>query len=361
MKACLLLVLLLLAACTQEPIVPMRQETIKIGVSLPSTGPAAATGRWAQNGIDLALERLTPEERQRITFIHENDECLPAIGITVAKKLVETDNVKFTLGPLCGSVILATNDYYDAAKVLRMQVGAGLDAYHAKGKYRFAFFGWLENLSRVSAEYENQQGAKTAAILYLDDDYGKESSMFFEKYFVGEIVAKESFARGDTDFRTQLLKIKQSSPDTVFLAAYGPTLVNVLKQLDELKIDARKVSLYNMEDTEVVKAAGPLIEGLKYPSPIDASHSEIKDWFEKAYQERYGIEPPMIANAAFDSFNELWTAINVCGEDVDCVHKSIKDKGVITGASGTFTIDEHGIALRTPVVKQVKDGRFVTV
>ena len=46
-----LITLIFLLGCSQS-----KKEEIKIGAILPLTGPVAAFGQWAKNGIDLGLE-----------------------------------------------------------------------------------------------------------------------------------------------------------------------------------------------------------------------------------------------------------------------------------------------------------------
>lgn len=349
--------LLILTACSTQ-----QENTIKIGVSTPHTGPAAATGQWIRNGIELALERLPADEQAKIELVYEDDQCTPTTGLSVARKLVEVDNIKFVIGPLCSEIILAVDDYYDENKVVRMQVGGAIEAFKTKGKYRFAFLGWIQDWMNALAEHLTKNGVKTVGIIYLEDAYGEENVKFFEKHFTslgGKIVAKERFVRGDSDFRTQLLKIKEKKPDAVFLVAYGPTLANLFKQMNELQIDLTKISLYNTEDPEIVKSAGKLAEGVIYPSIIDSTKSEIKDWYAKKYQEKYGVPNEALSATAFDSFNILWDAIKNCGENSECVHTTIKNTKEFKGASGTFSVDQYGVGLRKPAVKVIKNGKFV--
>lgn len=351
-----LLALLLLAACVQ---VEKPVEKVKIGVTLPRSGPATATAIWAHNGIELALEKLTQEERNRIELIEEDDQCSPTQGMTVAQKLAEVDNVKFVIGPLCAAVMSPTNDYYDSHEIIRIGVGAAMESYKTSGKYKFVFFGKVADLAGILGEYLNKKNIQTLAIIYLDDDYGKQNLNTMEQVFKGTIVAKEHFARGDSDFRTQLLKIKETEPEAVFYAAYGSTLVNLLKQSAELDIQGMKLSLYNTEDPEIVKSAGSLIEGIIYPHISDKTESEIKTWFEQRYLEKYGQKNEAISANAFDSFNILLDAIKNCNEDTDCVRSEIMKVKDYVGASGKFSADEFGLGTRSPTIKIIKNGEFI--
>ncbi len=353
-----ILALLLLAACAVEQPV----QKIKIGVSVPMTGPATATGEWVRQGYEIALGQLPEDERSSIELVYEDDQCNIDTGMTVARKFVEIDKTKFVLGPLCGVIVKATADYYDSNKIIRMVSGGGFDMYRTMGEYKFAFLGYIEEWMKTLGHYSAEKGIKTVGILYIDDDYGKENSLYFEKYFTeagGQIIAKEPFARGETDFRTQLIKIKNVNPDAILIGGYGSILVNILKQIDELDLQSVKLSLYNTEDPEIVKSAGNLTEGIIYPMIIDDTESEIKTLFSEKYLEEYGINNVAASAPAFDSFNVLWSAIKKCGEDADCVYNDIHNIKQYSGASGAFSVDEHGVALRNSAIKIVKNGKFV--
>ena len=351
---------MLIAGCTPTgKVVDAEPLKVKIGVSLPLTGPAAPTAHWILNGIDLALERLPENERARIQLVVENDESKPDTGLSIAHKFVEIDGINYVIGPLSSAVTVPTAQYYDDNKVLRMHPGAGVESTITQGKYRFFLLGKVEPWMKTLAEYAYDDEIKTMSILYLDDEYGRDNLKWFEHYFQGDILAKESFLRGDNDFRTQLLKIKKSNPDAVFLISLGPALTNALKQMNELGINKKKLSLINTEDTEIVKAAGSLVEGVIYPTITDQSESEIKEWFAKRYQEKFDAPHEAVAASSFDSFNILWNAIKKCGNDVDCTTTEISSIKAYAGASGIISVDEQGVGMRNPAIKTVKNGSFV--
>ncbi len=360
-----LIALLLLAACAQtEQITAEKSEKIKIGVSTTHTGPAAATGSWIRNGIELALERLPVEDRERIELLYEDDQCNPTTGMNIANKFAEIENIKFMMGPLCGAIINPTMPYYEEHKILRMLPGVGLESNIGKGNYYFILLGSVESLMKKLTQYVYDHKIKTVSILYIDDEYGKDNLKWFVKYFSekgGKILAKEAYVRGDSDFRTQLAKIKETNPDAVFLVSYGPTLVSVLKQMKELGIETKKLSLINTEDTEIVKSAQDLVEDVTYPSIIDSTTSEVKTWFQQRYLERFGAPSEAIAASSFDSFNVLYSAIKACNQDAECVRQTISQTKDYVGASGTVTLDQQRVGIRNPTIKTIKDGKFVYV
>jgi branched-chain amino acid transport system substrate-binding protein len=352
---CLAILAVMLVSCAPKEVQP-----VKIGVSLTLTGPAASTGNWMKNGIELALERLPPEQREKVQVIFEDDQCSPQLGLTIGKKFVEIENTQFMIGPLCGSVVSPTMDYYEQNKVLRMIQGWGLDSYEGKGKYYFVPLGHVKQMMQTIAEYAIVNNYKKVGVIYRDDDYGKDNQKYFEMYFKqngGSIIASEPYAAGATDFRTQLLKLQQANPDAIFIAARGTDLVNVLKQMDEMKFNVQKFGMYNAQDSDVVKAVGNLADGMIYPH-ITPTTSEVRTWYVQRYTEKYGVPPEFISATTFDSFNILLNTIKECNQNVDCVQQKISAIRTYDGASGNFAIDETGFGIRQPAIKTIRDGKF---
>jgi len=356
--ACLAVLIFFLVACAPQP-----EKPLTIGVSLTLTGAAAATGKWMQNGIELALERLPPEERANIQVMFEDDQCDPKLGMTIAQKFTEVEGVKFMIGPLCGSVVNPTMDYYEQNKVLRMVQGWGLRSYEGRGEYYVVPLGHVRELMRHLAQHVASQGITEMAIIFRDDEYGRENMEFFEQFYNaqgGKIVAKEPYAAGETDFRTQLTKLKATDAEGLFIAARGSDLVNVHKQMDELKFTTKKFGMYNTQDPDVLKAVGNLTESMIYPH-IRPAPTEIRQWYVQRYTEKHGVPPEAISATTFDSFMILLDAIKACDQDVECVRGKVMTVTAYPGAGGIFSIDENGFGIRQTAIKMVKDGKFVFV
>src|SRR5688500_13578242 len=79
---------------------------------------------------------------------------------------------------------------------------------------------------------------KTAAVL-IDNksDYSTGLAKFFSDAFVaagGKIVATQSYAKGDSDFRAQLTAIKASNPQVIFVPGYYNDIGQIAIQARDL-------------------------------------------------------------------------------------------------------------------------------
>ena len=93
--------------------------------------------------------------------------------------------------------------------------------------------------------------SKKLAGLYLNDSYGTGIKKIIDSNTSVDNVDNEMFESASTDFRTQLLKIKESGADTLVIVAHDeyPT---ILKQLNELKLDVKIITSETFKDEKIV-------------------------------------------------------------------------------------------------------------
>ena len=73
------------------------KESIKIGASLPLTGPVSLPGTWALEGMKLAVEKINSQggvNGRKLELVVEDDVCNAKTGTDTTNKLVNVDNVK---------------------------------------------------------------------------------------------------------------------------------------------------------------------------------------------------------------------------------------------------------------------------
>src|SRR5512136_2075050 len=110
MKRVFFYALWLLAAVSLVVLSPTASQAqgkgpIKIGYISPLSGGMAANGKDMLAGIQLYLEEIGSQAAGRkIELIVEDDEAVPATGLTKTRKLVEKDGVHLMTGGLMASL-----------------------------------------------------------------------------------------------------------------------------------------------------------------------------------------------------------------------------------------------------------------
>ncbi|HSU73148.1 MAG TPA: ABC transporter substrate-binding protein, partial [Candidatus Binatia bacterium] len=184
---------------------------------------------------------------------------------------------------------------------------------------------------RIAAIILNQQGATAI----FDEVKARLGNM--------RLVHESRFDAGETDFRTMLLKAKESSPDLYLVGAFSPELEMLAKQARELNV----TPLSTIESFEFTPQP-ELFEGYWYVNAADPT-----DEFRERYESRFGAAPTPGAANAYDAARLLALSTG----SIDELH-AIRD---FPGALGNLTIDAEGIVWSKPVVRQIVNGKPVTM
>lgn len=346
-----------------------KEEVIKIGTVLPLTGTEASWGQDAKEGIDLAVEEINSNggiDGKKIEIIYEDGQCKPEPAVTGAHKLINIDNVSIIIGEICSSATLAIAPIAEESRVILISPGSASPKITQAGDYIFR--NWITDAftgKKIAQLTYNDLDYKEIAVLYINNEWGVGLKDVFEEEFKnlgGEILISEGFEQDAKDFRTQLIKIKAKNPKAIFIPVYYIEAGLILKQTEELGIEAQFLSGDAIEKPEFIEIAGDLAEGVIFAAPfydLESEEENIKNFVNK-YKSRYGRKPGVVVAHAYDAMNIIILTLKSCETgNSGCVKDmlySIKDFPGITGAT---SFDKNGDAIKTIILKTVKNGQFV--
>lgn len=344
-----------------------KEEVIKIGAILPLTGDVAMWGNNTKEGIDLAAERMNQAggvNGTKIMVVYEDSKALPQEGVGAVLKLTTVDKVPAIIDNSVSSVTLAMAPIAEEKKVVIIATGATAPKISEAGNYIFRIWNSDVEEGRIMANYAyDQLGIKKAAILYVNNDYGSGLNEVFHDNFVsrgGEITVSQPFEQSETDFRTQLSKIKGTSPSAIYLVGYPKEVPQCLRQMKELRVNAQVLGTVAFEDPNVIQIAKDAAEGVIYPYPETPAEedSSLRE-FRFEYHKKYNKEPGITCDVGYDALNMLVLAMRLSegytGEDIQRGLMMIKD---YHGASGVMEFDEKGDVHKPIGMKTVKKGTF---
>ena len=202
-------------------------NSILIGATVPLSGPAAAYGTIAK-ASDAYFHYINDQggvNGRQITYKYLDDAYNPAQTVPLTKQLVEQDQVFLTFGGLGTQDQTSVRDYLNQKKVPQIIVATGATTFAAEfAKYPYTF-GWqpvYQGESLIYAQYlmKNTPNAKIG-IIYQNDDYGQDYVDGLTKGLGSNaaemILDKESNDAGAPDLSSQILKLKNSGADTLFV------------------------------------------------------------------------------------------------------------------------------------------------
>jgi branched-chain amino acid transport system substrate-binding protein len=314
----LVLVTFLSHSCLKKQ--PESKE-IKIGAIVPLTGNFATYGEPVRDGMLLAAEEINSKGSIKgniIKLIIEDDAGDPKTAVNAFTKLAEADKVPLVLGPLSSGASLATAPVAEGAKVVQISTLAGIPELSKAGDYIFRIYPSSEVGARFAAnEAIKKFSPKKVAVMYMNNPFGQTAQKIYidTAIKVGiEVVAVESFSDGESDFRTQLSKVKERAPDVLFCSAYWGEGSKILVQMQEFGLNIPVVG----EDGW----RGPIadivgVKGLKNLYFADLSfgpeftENEIMQDFIKAFKNKYQENASAYSATGYD-------AVYIAKKAIDC-------------------------------------------
>ena len=200
-------------------------KEIKIGGISPYSGPASAYGAIGK-AIGAYIDKVNAEggiNGRKLNWISLDDGYNPAKTVEQARRLVEEEEVLFVFNTLGTPPNSAIHKYMNAKKVPHLFVATGATKWGDPKNFPWTM-GWQPNYQSESKVFvahmlETKPNAKVA-ILYQNDDYGKDYVKGFEDGLGDKaktmIVSKLSYEVTDPTVDSQLLSLKASGADTFF-------------------------------------------------------------------------------------------------------------------------------------------------
>lgn len=226
------------------------QDTIKIGVVGPRTGPAAATGKAFEEGIAIALDHINAKGGvlgKKLEVIFEDTGGVPEKAASAFEKLATRDKVPIVVGESHSSSALAEIEVANRYKVPFIICEAWHDDI-TKKNYRWVFRAGPVNSGVVDfyiAPFVKENGFKKVAIVRENSDWGvgiAERTEYNMKNFGIPFVTLK-VERESKDFYTELTKLKGENPDIILAYIYGTGLHFFVAQANEVGLSPKSLIL----------------------------------------------------------------------------------------------------------------------
>ena len=337
----------------------MADDTIKIGAIGVLSGPAAMYGIGVQNGVNLYVKQLNEAggiDGKKVEVIWEDSEGNPTVGTHAFNKLVENEGVVAILGPVITPVTRTVAELSSEVGEYGIPViTPSATAYDITtdrpNVFRTCFLDPFQ--AYATANYAKDEGIEKVAIIY---DNGDEYSTGLYEAFrdqceqVGiEIVATESAAFTDVDFKSQLANIMNAEPQAVFLPYYGAPAAYILSQANELGFETRFFGNDGLSSLPGTISDTKLLTSVTYSDHFttEADYEKAVE-FVKAYEDEYGRKPEIsFCATGYDAALVLCEGIKIAGStDSKAVIDAIKGISV-EGVSGNITFDDHNDPIKT--------------
>lgn len=243
------------------------EETLRVGVILPFTGPLAKLGEDQFRGFELA--RVMINERggiqgKKIEYV-KADAPNPAAAISEAERLITREKVNIILGTYSSSLCYAASEVAEKHGKIYWEVSALADNITERGfKYLFRFTGKARDFGKTAAVFINDCVAPKleispeklkVAVIHEDTLFGTYIGSAAARYVLErrmKVVVNEAYSANALDLSPLVMKLQKAETDVVVQSSYLNDSILFWKQSKELNFSPKALigiaSAHNLED-----------------------------------------------------------------------------------------------------------------
>lgn len=345
-------------------------DTVKIGLLVPLTGPAAADGTSALYSVQIALDQVNAAGGvlgKQVELVYYDDRADAKEAVALAHKLIEQDKIAAFVAGSYSLPTRAVAPIFQEEEIPLVAAYAIHPDVTRAGDFCFrnGFLGMVEG---KAAGYTAHKllGGKTVALLTSDNDFGRTLVEGFKEYaskFAPDlkIVSEQAYPFSEKDYKPYLSKIKELNPDVIFASGYYFQTGPLLRQARELGIQSKILGEEGADSPKLMEIAGDAAEGFYIVTNFDRDDPRpVVQSFLAEFRNRHKFEPDMVGASAYDAFmiitDGMKTAGSTDGKKVRDAIAAVKDYNGLTGIIGGF--DEIGEVVKPVQVQVVKEGLF---
>ena len=356
-----------------------QQETIKIGVIQPLSGPVAASGSYIRMGAEIARDWINARGGvlgRPIQLLIEDNKSDPKEAASAAEKLIVRDKVPAIMGAWGSSMTLAAMpklEEYGVPMVVETSSAASITKRGNPWIFRISPPSEMEAVGLEP--YVDKLAIKKADFLAVNTDWGRGSIQAFGDLLKKKglpVGAAEFMEQSATDMNAQITKIKTTGGDTLFLTTAVEQITLVLKQAQEQRLSRKIVTTGGSSSpTQLIKQAGAAAEGTYHIVffmpwfPESMPDGKLAKAFVDEWAKRGNpFEGLTEGFRGHDGIVTIAEAVKVAGKDDP---KAVRDalwRVNLTGVNGPIHFEKDGPAGKESgqskpsiFIVQIRDGK----
>ena len=341
-------------------------DSIKVGFNVPLTGFAAADGKSARIGAELAVEQVNAAggiNGKDLELVIYDDQASPKESAPLAAKLITQDGVVAGIsGSYSGATRAAATIYQENATPYISAYAVHPDITRS-GDYVFrtSFMGEVQG--RAGAKLVGEMmGKKRVSIITLANDFGKSLEAGFKEKaaeFGIEILGEYDYSIKDREFGPIVSKVKAEAPDAIYASGYFFTAGPLVSQLRAAGVDVPVIGQEGYDGEMFIKIAGAAAEGVIITTSLDRDSTEpLAQAFIQGFQKKSGYPADMVSASTHTAVLVLAEAMKqVDPSDKAALRQAIASTS-INAATGNISFNKLGEVRKSVQVQVVRDGSW---
>ena len=367
-----------LAALLAMPAAAQTSE-ITIGISISTTGPAAALGVPERNALDFVPKEIGGVPLKVIVLDDGGD---PTNATTNARRFVTESRADIIIGSSTTPPTIAMSNVANEAGIPHLSL-APFPVTPERAKWSVVLPQPVPIMGKILYEHMKAHNVKTVGYIGYSDSYGDLWFNDFKTQGVPmglTLADEERFARPDTSVTGQVLKLVAANPDAILVGASGTAAGLPQSELRARGYQGLIYQTHGAATMDFIRIAGPAAEAVIMASgPVMNPEGQADNALTKkpglaldtAYEAKYGANTrSQFAGHAYDAFEvlkrvvpaALKTAKPGTGEFREAIRQAFISEREIAASQGVYNWtekDRSGLDDRSRILLTVKNGKYV--
>src|SRR6516225_7319134 len=249
---------------------------IRIGMSLALTGAGASPSKVINTALEIWRDDVNAKGGllgRPVELVIYDDQSMPANVPNIYTKLITVDKVDLLLGPYGTNFVApAMPTIIENNKMTISFTTIGINNKFHYPKYFSMVSTGPEGVNAFSIGFFDLAAAQapmpqTVAILAADAEFAQSAAHGAReeiKKHGFKIVYDKSYPPSATDFAPVVRAVRATNPDIVYIGAYPPDNVGIIRAADEIGLSPKMMggAMIGMLVTPIKVQLGPIADGL---------------------------------------------------------------------------------------------------
>src|SRR5436305_13096332 len=363
-----------------SPVLAQTNEIV-IGISISTTGPAAALGIPERNALDFVPKEIGGVPLKVIVLDDGGDATT---ATTNARRFVTESKADIIMGSSTTPPTIAVSTVANEAGIPHFGL-APFPINEARMKWSVAMPQPIPIMGKVLYEHMKAHGIKSVGYIGYSDSYGDLWVNDFKAQAVPmglSVIDEERFARPDASVAGQVLKLLAANPDAILVGASGTAAALPQTTLRDRGYKGLIYQTHGAASMDFIRIAGPAAEGVIMASgPVMSPESQPDSALTKkpglalnaAYEAKYGPNSrSQFAGHSYDAFEILKRVIPVAlktakpgtPEFREAIRQALLSEKEMAASQGVYNFtekDRYGLDDRSRILLTVKNGKYALV
>jgi branched-chain amino acid transport system substrate-binding protein len=347
---------------------PAAAAPAKIGFIATMSGPGGALGRDMLDGFRLGIDDAGGKlGGQEVEVLTDDDQLEPEVGLQIANRMIEKDDVDIITGIVFSNVMMAIAKPVTDAGVFLISQNAGPSPL-AGDKCLANFFStsWQNDQSHEAmGKYLQDQGVQRLYVMAPNYQAGWDAITGVKRYFEGEIVGEVYTQIGQPDYAAELAALRAAAPEATFVFYPGGMGVNFVKQYAQagLKDMAPLYTAFTIDELTVEAQGEAALGNFASSFWTPDLDNEANRRFVQDFNAEYGRQPSAYAAQGYDAALLLDSALATVGgnlEDADAFRAALLAAD-FASVRGDFSFNVNHFPIQDFYIREVvrtDDGKL---